>query len=58
MPTHAEILKVYENLKITSHAMFVPSLALWLGILARTLVSKDRCKFHGLIVICILMIVS
>ncbi len=38
--------------------MTLPTLALWIGILLRMLISKDRDKFYGLIVICILMIIS
>ncbi len=57
MSTTAEWVEVSEHINIASYAFFVPILVLWSGLLARTLVQKDREKFYGLIVICILMIV-
>jgi hypothetical protein len=58
MSTAAEYLKVYKELEITCYALFVPTLALWNGLLARTLISKDRQKLVPLIVISVLMILS
>jgi hypothetical protein len=58
MSTAAEILKVLKQLDITSYALNVPPLALWIGLLARMLISKDRDKLIPLIVISILMILS
>ena len=43
---------------IASYALFVPPLALWMGLLARVLISKDREKLMPLIVISILMILT
>ena len=57
MSTTAEWVEVSEHINIASYAFFVPILVLWSGLLARTLVQKDREKFYGLIVICLLMIV-
>ncbi len=58
MPATAEDLKVYKQIDIASYALFVPSLALWIGLLLRMLISKDRDKFIAPIVMCILMILS
>ncbi len=55
MPTAAEIVK---QLNTASLALYVPPLALWIGLLARMLISKDRDKLVPLIVISILMILS
>ena len=56
MPAIAELLKFYKDLDIASYALFTPPLALWIGLLARMLISKDRDKLTPLIVISILMI--
>ena len=56
--TAAEVLKVFKDLDITSYALNFPPLALWIGLLARMLISKDRDKLTPLIVISILMILS
>ena len=56
MPTAAEVLKVFKDLDTASYALNVPPLALWIGLLARTLISKDRDKLVPLIVISILMV--
>jgi hypothetical protein len=56
MPTTAEWLKVFKDLDTASYAFNVPPLALWIGLLARMLISKDRHKLVPLIVISILMI--
>ncbi len=58
MPTPAEVLKAFKHINTASYAFYVPTLALWICILVRMLISKDREKFYGLIVISILMIVS
>jgi hypothetical protein len=58
MTTPEEILKAYDDIKIASHALTVPSLALWLCLLAMMLISKDRDKLFELIVVFILMIFS
>jgi hypothetical protein len=54
--TAADYLKVYKDLDTASYALFVLTLALWIGLLARMLISKDRDKLTPLIVISILMI--
>ena len=36
----------------------VPNVILWIWVFARTLRQKDRAKFFGLTVICVLMIAS
>ena len=56
MPATAEWLKVYKQIDIASYAVTVPPLALWIGLLARMLISKDRHKLTPLIVVSILMI--
>jgi hypothetical protein len=58
MSTAAEVLKVYKDLNTASYALNFPPLVLWIGLLARKLISKDRDKFTPLIVISILMILS
>ena len=45
-------------MKIVSYAFGVPPLGLWIGILGRVLVSKDRRKLTEVIVISILMSLS
>jgi hypothetical protein len=58
MPTPYEWLKVHKDLDIASYALNVPPLALWIVLLARMLISKDRDKLIPLVVISILMILS
>ena len=58
MPTDADYLKVAKELDIASYALIIPPLALWIGLLARMLISKDRDKLIPLIVISILMILN
>ena len=58
MSTAAEFLKVYKDLDIASYALNFTPLALWIGLLARMLISKDRDKLVPLIVISILMILN
>jgi hypothetical protein len=58
MSAAAELLKVYKNLDTASYFLYVPPLALWIGLLVRMLISKDRDKLVPLIVISILMIFS
>jgi hypothetical protein len=53
-----EFVKAIEHIKIASYAFNVPNLAFWTFLLLRMLISKDRNKFMGLIVICILIILS
>ncbi len=55
--TAAEV-KVYKHIDTASYALNVPPLALWIGLLARMLISKNRDKLIPLIVISILMILS
>ncbi len=55
MSTAAEV-KIFKELDTASYALNVPPLALWIGLLARMLISKDRDKLVSLIVISILMI--
>jgi hypothetical protein len=56
MSTFEEVLKVAKHIDTASYALNVPPLALWIGLLARMLISKDRDKLIPLIVISILMI--
>jgi hypothetical protein len=56
MPATAAELKVYKHFDTASYALNVPPLALWISLLARMLISKDRDKLTPLIVISILMI--
>ena len=58
MTDTAEMVKVYRQLEIASYALTVPTLALWICLLIRMLILRDREKFSALIVICILMILS
>ncbi len=58
MPVTAEDLKVFKQIDNASYALNVPPLALWIGLLARMLISKDRDKLIPLIVISTLMILS
>ena len=53
-----EYIEAYDHIKIATYCFSVPSLALWTGLFARVLISKDRDKLNGLIIICILMIVT
>ncbi len=57
-PDTAELLKVIKQLDIATYALYVPPLALWIGLLARMLISKDRENLVPLIVISILMILN
>jgi len=41
-----------------SYASCVPPLALFIGLLSRMLLSKDRPKLNELIIVCVLMILS
>ncbi len=58
MSTAAEYLKLFKQLDIASYALNAPPLALWIGLLAKMLISKDREMLIPLIVISILMILS
>jgi hypothetical protein len=58
MSSQTEWLKALKHLQIASYAFYVPTLALWIGLLGRMLISKDRDKFYGLIVVAVLIIVS
>jgi hypothetical protein len=58
MPATAAKLKVFKQIDTTSYALNVPPLTLWIGLLARMLISNDRDKLVPLIVISILMILS
>ncbi len=41
MPGIAELIKVFKQLYIASYSLNVPPLALWIGLFARMLISKD-----------------
>ncbi len=56
MSATAEYIKVLKDLDTASYALNVPPLALWIGVLASMLISKDRDKLVPLIVISILII--
>jgi hypothetical protein len=56
MSTTAEYVKVVKQIDMTSYALNLSSLALWISLLARMLISKDRHKLVPLIVISILII--
>jgi len=58
MSTEADYLKVLKNIRTASYAFNVPTLALWTGLFARLLFSKDRNELLALIVICFLLILS
>jgi len=58
MPTDAELLKFSKQIATMTYALYVPTLTLWIGLLARVLISKDRRKLVALIVICTLMILN
>jgi hypothetical protein len=58
MSTAAEWLKVFKELDTASYALNVPPLTLWIGLVARMLISKDRDKLVPLILVSILMILS
>jgi hypothetical protein len=58
MPTPEEYIETFNHNRIAAYAFTLPSLALWIGLLARMLVSKDRDKLHGLIVVGVLMILN
>ena len=51
-------IQAWNEIKIVSYALNVPLLVLFIGILVRVLMSKDRRKLIELIVICILIILS
>ena len=54
----ADFLKVLKQIDTASYALNVPPLGLWIGLLARMLISKDRDKLVPLIVVSILMILA
>ncbi len=58
MPSTAEYVEALKHINIASYALFVPTLILWIGLLLRMLISKDKEIFYGLIVISICMIVA
>ncbi len=58
MSTIAGYVKALKHINIASYAFYFPTLVIWIGLLIRMLISKDRDKLWGLIVICVLMIVS
>ncbi len=58
MSTSADYLKVIKQLDTASYALTFPPLALWISLLARMLISKDRDKLIPLIVITSLMTLS
>ncbi len=58
MSTAADYLKVFKQIDTASYALFLPPLALWIGLLARMLISKDREKLIPLIFVCILIIIG
>ncbi len=58
MPVTAAEVKVYKYIDTASYALNVAPLALWIGLLSRMLISKDRDKLVPLIVNSILMILS
>ena len=57
MSIPAEI-KASNQVRIVSYAVTAPPLVLWIGVLTRVLISKDRRKHTELIVISVLMILS
>lgn len=57
-PTPDEICEIYFHINVVSWALTVPCLALWSGLLAKMLRSKNRDKFPRLMIISILMIIS
>ncbi len=58
MASPDEYIKADQNINIASYVLYVPVIVLWIGLLVRMLISRDRDNFYGLIVISILMIVS
>jgi hypothetical protein len=52
----AEEVKVSRNINIASLVTNVPGLAIWIGVLARIIITK--AKLCGLVLICCLMITS
>jgi len=58
MSTNPEIFIVFKHISTASYALNVPTLAFWIGLLVRQLISKDRHKLVALTVICVLMILS
>ncbi len=58
MPSPDEKVEVDKLMSIATYSLTVPTLVFWTGLLVRMLISKDRDKLRGLIVISILMIVA
>jgi len=58
MTTAADKLKALRQVNILDYAVTVFPLTLFIGVLIRLLISKDRSKLTELIVICVLMILS
>jgi len=58
LPAEEEAIEVYEEINIASYATTVPTLVLWIWEFTKIMRKKDRAKFFGLIVICVLMILS
>ena len=54
MSATAESFLVYKHVKIASDAVTVPTLVLWIGLLVRILIQKNKEKIFGMIVVCIL----
>ena len=50
--------KVYNDIKIVSYALIVPTLAYYIFILVTMLKSKDRNNLIPLIIVSVLMILS
>jgi hypothetical protein len=56
--TDEEVIEAYKEINIASYITNVTTLVLWIWVFVRILRQQDRSKFFGLIVICVLMIVS
>ena len=57
-PTAEENIETSKEINIVSYTTNIPNLLFWIWVFLRILRSKDRAKFVGLIVICVLMIIS
>ena len=58
MSTPEEYIEAFDHIHIAAYAFTLPSLALWIGLLSKMLVSKDKGKLHGLIFVAVLMILN
>lgn len=58
MSNKENFIAALKNINIASYSLTAPTLALSIALLLKMLISSDRGKFWGLIIIWLLMIIS